>query len=134
MPRLPLIESWSIEIDDTFTARVVGNDLQLVSPGPPPRSAWLAVWSPPEDMDVDAVVAMIRGDMHPDPEQSFEELDDAGRPRLASWYPETVEGRTHWGLYGYTLGAEAFVQSAFLVPDPSLLPWALEAWRSLADG
>jgi hypothetical protein len=94
---------------------------------------WLAVWSPPGDLDIDAVIEMIRGDMHPDPVLSYEEQDAAGRPRLASWYPETVEGRTHWGLYGYTLGDGAFVQSAFLVPDPALLGWALDTWRSLAD-
>ncbi len=134
MPRLQLSAAWSIDVDDSFSAREVDNDLQLVSAGPPPRSIWLAVWAPPPGMSTEDVVTMIRGDQHPDPAQAFEEADEHGRPRLASWYAETVEGRTHWGLYGYTLGAGEFVQSAFLVPDESLLPWALETWRSLQAG
>lgn len=134
MPRLQLTAAWSIEVDDSFSARQVGDDLQLVSVGPPPRSIWLAIWSPPAEMSIDEVVAMIRGDQHPDPTQSFEETDEAEQPRLASWYSETVDERTHWGLYGHTLGAGEFVQSAFLVPDETLLPWALDAWRSLRAG
>jgi hypothetical protein len=133
MPRVPLSESWSIDIDESFAARIVDNDLQFVSPGPPPRSIWLAIWSPPEQMVEHEVVAMIRGDLHPSPEQSFDEVDERGRARLATWYPETVDDRTHWGLYGYTLGDDAFVQSAFLVPDATLLDWALDVWRSLRE-
>lgn len=133
MARVQLTDTWSIELDDSFAARLVDNDLQFVSAGPPPRSVWLAIWSPPEELDADEVVAMIRADLHPEPVASFDEVGDDDRPRLASWYPETVEGRTHWGLYGYSLGDGAFVQSAFLVPDDTHLPWALEAWRSLRD-
>jgi hypothetical protein len=132
VPRVQLTDTWSIDLDESFAARLVDNDLQFVSAGPPPRSVWLAIWSPPEELSTAEVVEMIRADLHPAPVASFDELGDQW-PRLASWYSETVDGRTHWGLYGYSLGAGAFVQSAFLVPDETHLPWALEAWRSVSD-
>src|SRR4051812_1421654 len=47
MPRRDVPADWSIELDDSFQGRVVDGSLQFVSAGPPMRTVWLAVWSPP---------------------------------------------------------------------------------------
>jgi hypothetical protein len=39
MPRRGLTKEWSIELDESFRGRVVDEDLQFVSVGPPVRIA-----------------------------------------------------------------------------------------------
>jgi hypothetical protein len=130
--RRRLTQEWSIELDPSFVGRVVDGDLQLVSPGPPVRTIWIAVWSPPLSQPVDETLAEIAADAHPNPTQSFTEagVEDDER-RYGSWYPETVDGRTQWGFYGYTVRPGSYVQAAFITDEGTDLPWALQTWRSL---
>jgi len=102
--RRGLTKEWSIELDPSFQGRVVDGDLQLVSLGPPIRTIWIAVWSPPVSQPVDRTLAGIAQDINPRPVQRFAEAgaDDSER-RLAGWYPEAVDGRTQWGLHAYTV-------------------------------
>ncbi|GAA4918213.1 hypothetical protein LX16_4547 [Stackebrandtia albiflava] len=132
MPRRALTSEWSIDIDDSFRGRVVAEDLQLVSPGPPVRTIWVAVWRPSAERSVAELTEFICQNVHPDPVRRFEEPgSDPEERRYGSWYPETVEERTQWGLYGYTIRRGRYVQSAYLTDEPSDLDWALGAWRSL---
>jgi len=133
--RRRLTADWSIELDTTFQGRVVDGDLQLVSVGPPVRTIWLGVWSPPLTDPVEQTLAVIAGDAHPRPTQRFVEAgSDPNEQRFASWYPEDVDGRRQWGLYGYTVRPGTYVQAAFLIDGEEDLPWALSAWRSLRYG
>jgi hypothetical protein len=127
--RRGLTTDWSIDIDPEFTSQVVDGDLQLVAAG---RTIWIAVWSPPVGQPITDTLSDIKEDVHPDPEQRFEEPGtDADELRYASWYPETVGDESQFGLYGYTIRPGSYVQAAFLIDDPLDLPWALDAWRSL---
>ena len=127
-----LTAEWSIDVDESFKSRVVDQDLQLLSLGPPVRTIWVAVWSPPTTQTVDQIVETIRVEMRPDPTARFDEPGwDDGERRLGSWYPESVDGRMQWGLYGYTIRVGSYVQSAFLVDDVTDLDWAVGTWRSL---
>lgn len=128
-----LTDEWSIELDASFRSRVVDEDLQLVSVGPPVRTVWVAVWSPPPALPVEQVLATVRQEVHPGPAERFEEQGaDPGEGRYASWYREGADGGGHqWGLYAYTVRRGSYVQAAFLVDDPSDQAWALAAWRSL---
>jgi len=130
--RRGLTKEWSIELDPSFQGRVVDGDLQLVSLGPPIRTIWIAVWSPPVSQPVDRTLAGIAQDINPRPVQRFAEAgaDDSER-RLAGWYPEAVDGRTQWGLYAYTVRPGSYVQAAFITDVEADLAWALTAWRSL---
>lgn len=130
--RRGLTKEWSIELDRSFQGRVLDGDLQLLSVGPPMRTIWIAVWSPPVSQPVAKTLADIEADAHPSPRRHFSEVGADGiERRLGSWYPESVEGRIQWGLYGYTVRPGSYVQAAFLTDDESDLDWALEAWRSL---
>ena len=130
--RRGLTRTWSIDLDESFQARVVDGSLQLVSPGPPRCTIWVNVWNPPEDETPDQVLAPILEDAHPHPDQQFQETGaDAAEIRFASWYPEDVEGTTQWGLYAYTIRPGSYVQAAFLCDTADELDWALAAWRSL---
>jgi len=132
VPRRDLTSEWSIDLDESFRGRVVDENLQLVSPGPPARTIWIAVWSPPEDQPAEALLAEILRDVHPAPRERFREAGTGGDEiRYASWYPEVVEGREQWGLYGYTVRAGSYVQLSLLSDDPADLDWALSTWRSL---
>jgi hypothetical protein len=132
VPRRGLTGEWSIDLDESFRGRVVDEDLQLVSPGPPVRTIWIGVWSPPADQPPADVLEEILGDVHPSPRLSFrEEGTDGDELRYASWYAETDDGREQWGLYAYTVRPGSYVQAAFLSDEPADLEWALGAWRSL---
>jgi hypothetical protein len=132
MPRRGLTRNWSIDLDESFKGRVKDGDLQLVSPGPPVRTIWVAVWSPPPDQSPDATIENILRHAHPAPRQRFQEAGaDQDELRYASWYDETVGERHQWGLYAYTVRRGTYVQAAFLVDEPADLDWALAAWRSL---
>lgn len=122
---------WSLDLDDSFEGRVVDENLQFVSAGPPVRTVLVAVWTPPESDSPWEVLEWIRRDVHPDPVERFE----SGGPgdeevAYASWYPETVDGREQWGLYAYTVRRGSYVQLACLCDEPDL-DWALGVWRSL---
>lgn len=130
--RRRLTHEWSIDVDDSFRAHVVDEDLQLVSPGPPVRTVWIAVWSPPPTRSPDDILDDILHDVHPSPQLRFrEDGADTDELRYASWYPETDEGREQWGLYAYTVRPGVYVQTALLTDDPADLDWALTTWRSL---
>lgn len=132
MPRRNLTAEWSIDLEESFEGRVVDGDLQLVSGGMPPRTLWVAIWNPPPELPVEEVLQTLAGDLNPDPVERFEEPGSAPQERrLASWYPEEVEGRPQWGLYGYTVRPGCYVQLAVLVDSPEDRDWALTAWRSL---
>jgi hypothetical protein len=132
VPRLDLTSEWSIDLDESFRGRVVDEDLQLVSPGPPVRTIWIAVWSPPPDRKPADVLEEILLDVHPSPRLRFREAGaDADEVRYASWYAETDEGREQWGLYAYTVRPGSYVQAAVLTHEPADLDWALTTWRSL---
>ena len=127
-----LTREWSIELDPSFKSRVVDGDLQLVSPGPPARTIWIAVWSPPETQSIEKTIADIEADANPHPVQQFIEPGaDADEQRFGSWYSETVGDRVQWGLYAYTVRRGSYVQAAFIGDEENDLAWALEAWRSL---
>jgi len=132
VPRRGLTSEWSIDLDDSFRGRVVGENLQLVSSGPPIRTVWIAVWGPPPDQAPADVLDEIRRDVHPSPQLRFrEEGTDADELRYASWYAETDGARQQWGLYAYTVRPGSYVQAALLTDDPADVAWALTTWRSL---
>lgn len=132
MPRRDLTNEWSMDLHESFRGRVVDGDLQLVSPGPPVRTIWIAVWNPPADMSPTDVLDGISRNAPVSPEMRFEEQGvDANEFRYGSWYAETVEDRKQWGLYAYTVRPGSHVQAAFLTDEEADLDWALTTWRSL---
>jgi hypothetical protein len=132
VPRRGLTSEWSIDLDKSFRGRVVDEDLQLVSLGPPIRTIWIAVWSPPPRRSPADVLDEILHDVHPSPQLRFQEDGtDTDELRYASWYAGTAEGREQWGLYAYTVRPGSYVQAALLTDEPADLDWALTTWRSL---
>ncbi|MDQ1636330.1 MAG: hypothetical protein QOJ32_3139 [Frankiaceae bacterium] len=131
MTRRTLSEHWSIDLDDSFTGQVVDGDLQLVSPGPPPRTVLLALWYPPPERSPEELMAWVLAEVNPDPVERFQESDDPDELRYASWYPETVDGQTQYALYGYVVRRGSYVQAAFFADDAAQRDWALATWRSL---
>ena len=135
MTRRTLSEQWSIDLDDSFSGSVVDGDLQLVSPGPPPRTIWLAIWYPGAEHGPEKLMEWVKAEVNPKPVARFEEIGtDAGELRYASWYPEDVPeeaGRRQWALYGYVVRRGSYVQAAFFSDLESDQAWALETWRSL---
>jgi hypothetical protein len=130
--RRGLTSEWSIDVDESFRGRVVDEDLQLLSLGPPVRTIWIAVWSPPPTLPPAEILDGILQDVHPSPHQRFREGGaDPEELRYGSWYPETDDGREQWGLYGYTVRPGSYVQAALLTDAPDDLEWALTTWRSL---
>lgn len=132
MTRRNLSEQWSIDLDESFRGRVVDGDLQLVSPGPPVRTIWLAIWYPDLDQGPETLLGRVLAEVNPNPLEKFEEVGtDDGELRYASWYPETVDGRRQWSLYGYVVRRGSYVQSAFFCDRAEDKQWALDTWRSL---
>ncbi|HSP36627.1 MAG TPA: hypothetical protein VLR26_02615 [Frankiaceae bacterium] len=132
MTRRKLSDQWSVELDDTFTGRLVDGDLQLVSPGPPVRTIWLALWYPPIEHDPEKLLDWVLAEVNPNPVERFEEVGaDEGELRYASWYPEEVDGRAQWALYGYVVRRGFYVQAAFFCDRPEDKDWAVATWRSL---
>jgi hypothetical protein len=132
MTRRNLSEQWSLDLDDSFSGQLVDGDLQLVSPGPPVRTIWLAIWYPPPEHGPETLMTWVLAEVNPDPVERFEEVGtDEGELRYASWYPEEVDGARRWALYGYVVRQGSYVQAAFFVDDPSERDWALATWRSL---
>jgi len=130
--RRDLTSEWSIDLDGSFRGRVVDEDLQLVSLGPPGRTIWIAVWSPPPARSPADVLNDVLRDIYPSPHLRFqEEGTEPDELRYASWYPETDEGHGQWGLYAYTIRSGSYVQAALLTDEPADLAWALTTWRSL---
>jgi hypothetical protein len=104
-----------------------------VSQGPPARTAWVAIWNPPDDASPDDTMKWIIKDTRPSPTQRFQEHgSDADERRYASWYPETVQGRTQWSLAAYTVRRGTYVQITLISDDRDDLAWALTTWRSLS--
>lgn len=132
MPRTELTEEWSIDVDDSFVSRIVDDDLQMVSPGPPMRSIWAATYSPPRKQGAKDLIALAREQAPPEALETFEEHGaDAGELRFAAWNQETVEGRQQWALYACTARRGALVQTALLSDEEADLGWALLTWRSV---
>ncbi len=138
MTRRNLSEQWSIELDDSFRGQVVDGDLELVSPGPPRRTVLLALWYPPPERSPQELMAWVLAEVNPDPLERFQEGPrpedpdpDPDELRYGSWYPETIDGRTQYALYGYVVRRGSYVQAAFFVDDASERDWALTTWRSL---
>jgi hypothetical protein len=135
--RRNLSDQWSIDLDDSFRGTVVDGDLQLVSPGPPPRTILLALWYPPAERSPEELMAWVLAEVNPDPLERFQETDNPDELRYGSWYPETIDGVTQWAFYGYVVRRGSYVQAAFFVDDATERDWALATWRSLrysADG
>ncbi|KAF1808008.1 hypothetical protein P152DRAFT_257992 [Eremomyces bilateralis CBS 781.70] len=129
--RRPLTPEWSIELDDSFVARVIDGELRMLSMGPPVRTIWFIVWCTPEEPHTDTL-NRIMDNAHPSPKERFIEVGaDEDEVRYGSWYPSTVSGHHQWGLYGYTMRHGSYVQAAFLTDEESDRDWALAAWRSL---
>jgi hypothetical protein len=132
MPRRGLTSEWSIELDSSFRSRTVDGSLQMVSPGPPIRTVWIDVWSPPAHRSPEEVLEEILQDVNPSPELRFREAGaGAEELRYASWYAEMDGEREQWGLYAYTVRAGSYVQAVLLTDSPAELDWALSTWRSL---
>lgn len=137
MPRRDVTADWSVELDDSFQGRVVDGSLQFVSVGPPVRTVWLAVWSPPSSEPAEANIAWAKktaaaSGVEDSGMQEFEEPGaDADELRYARWYHETVDGRPRWALHAYTARRGDLVQAAFLSDSPDDRDWALSSWRSL---
>jgi len=132
MPCKELTAEWSIDVDDSFASRVVDDDLQLVSPGPPMRSIWVATYSPPKKQGAKDLIALVKDDAPEDAVETFEEPgSDERELRFATWTHESVEGRDQWALYAHTARRGALVQLAMISDDESDLEWALQTWRSL---
>jgi hypothetical protein len=130
--RRALSEQWSIDLDDSFSGQVVDGDLRLVSPGPPTRTIWLAIWYPPPEHGPETLLTWVLAEVNPTPLERFEEVGlDAGELRYASWYPEEVDGRQQWALYGYVMRRGSYVQAALFSEVQADRDWALATWRSL---
>ena len=125
-----------MSLEPAFQARLVEGDLQFVAPGPPARTVWISVWDMPAEFGPEntpeAVLAEFRAGASPAALQTFDEPGaDMSERRCATWYPEYLEGRLQWSLYGYTVRTEGWVQTAFFGESADELDWALETWRSL---
>jgi hypothetical protein len=137
MTRRNLSEQWSIDLDASFRGTVVDGDLQLVSPGPPPRTIWLAIWYPGAEHGPETLMDWVKAEVNPRPVARFEEAGtDDGELRYASWYPEDMTDaggrrRRQWALYGYVVRRGSYVQAAFFSDLEADQAWALETWRSL---
>jgi hypothetical protein len=130
--RRNLSEQWSIDLDESFAGQVVDGDLQLVSPGPPVRTVWLALWYPPPEHGPEKLLEWVLAEVNPNPTKRFDEGGaDNDELRYASWYPEEIEGRAQWALYGYVVRRGSYVQAAFFSEREEDLDWALGTWRSL---
>lgn len=136
MPRRGITQHWSVELDEDFADRVVEGDLQFVSPGPPPRTVWIALFSP-DGEDPAQVVAEIERNAPEETEQVFREggpdrdAQDQGERRLAVWLAEDIDGHRQHALYAYVARPDQLLQAAFISDDAADLHWALAAWRSL---
>jgi hypothetical protein len=75
---------WSIDVDESFRGRVVDEDLQLVSVGPPVRTIWIAIWSPPPDLAPAEVLNEILLDVRPRPQLRFREHRPIEQPAALS--------------------------------------------------
>lgn len=128
--RKRLTDEWSIDLDGEYLSRLIDHNLQLVAPG---RTIWIAVWNPPEDQAPEAILEGIKGQLpNPNPVGRVEEWSEDGlQVRYASWYPEPVNARTQYSLYGYTIRRGSCVQSALISDSPKDTEWALSTWRSL---
>jgi hypothetical protein len=137
MTRRKLSEQWSLDLDESFTGRLVDGDLQLFSPGPPARTIWLAIWYPGPEHGPETLMQWVLAEVNPEPVERFEEIGhgedglDENELRYASWYPDEVDGRRQWALYGYVVRRGSYVQSAFFSETPEDKDWALRTWRSL---
>ena len=132
MTRRNLSEQWSIELEDGFAGQVVDGDLHLVHPGPPPRTVLLAIWYPNQEHGPETLMQWVLAEVNPDPVERFEEIGtDEGELRYASWYPEDVDGRRQWALYGYIVRRGTYVQAALFADRESDKQWAVDTWRSL---
>ncbi len=130
--RRQMTTDWSIDLDSSYSGRIVDGNLEFVSAGPPRRSVWVSVWNPPETVSPDDILAGIREGMNPEPVERFEEHGaEQDELRLASWYSEPAERGEQWGLYGYTVRRGSYVQIALLADSPHDRDWALATWRSL---
>lgn len=130
--RRQLSEQWSIDLEDGFSGQVVDGDLQLVHPGPPPRTIWVAIWYPGPEHGPETLMQWVLAEVNPDPVERFEDIGtDEGELRYASWYPEDVDGRRQWALYGYVVRRGSYVQAAFFSNRESDKQWAVDTWRSL---
>jgi hypothetical protein len=130
--RRSLSEQWSVDLDDSFSGRVVDGDLQLVSPGPPPRTIWLAIWYPPPEHTPATLLEWVLSEVNPNPAERFEEAGtDEDELRYASWYSEEVDGHRQWALYCYVVRRGSYVQAAFFSDLAEDQAWALATWRSL---
>ncbi len=135
MPRHRIGDDWSIELADEFCGRMVDGCLQFVRVGPPVRTVWACVWesagqhSPAETFEI-YVLPYVPAD----PVERFEAAAaDDTEVRYASWYPETQDGRTIWGLNAYTIRRESYVQISFYAEqdDAGARAWALCSWHTL---
>lgn len=132
MPRKELTTEWSIEVDDSFASRIVGDDMQMVSQGPPVRTIWAATYSPPKKQGAKELIALVKEEAPKDALETFEETgEESNELRFASWVHETADGREQWALYAHTARRGALAQVALISEAESDLDWALETWRSL---
>jgi hypothetical protein len=132
MPRRPLSPFWSLEIDESFVSQVVEGDLQMVSPGPPVRTVWAALFAPPLQMSPAEILGEA-GEYPPTAEVETFQHETDEELRLAHWYQEEADGRgvRPWALYGYAARRGELVTLSFLSDSEADKRWALKAWDSL---
>jgi hypothetical protein len=135
--RRELTSGWSVEVDESFASRVVDGDLQMVSAGPPVRTIWVAMWTPPEEERPEDVLANVTADGEPPGAERLDHRsEDGATVGMAFWYREDQDGRETWTLSTYTARRGSYLQLTCSCDDPSDHDWAVGVWRSLfaADG
>ena len=86
----------------------------------------------PASSGPETLLGWVLAEVNPTPLERFEEIGtDSDELRYASWYPEQVDGRQQWALYGYVVRRGSYVQAAFFCDVAADREWALATWRSL---
>lgn len=128
-----LTPHWSIDVDESFEARVVDGDLKMVSAGPPMRTVLVSVLVPPASLAPYEVLS--KAGAAPD---GVEVLDTIGRgdddeARLGHWCAEETMngGGTQYSLYCSTARRGQLVRITFVSDVADDKVWAVGCWDSL---
>lgn len=131
--RRVLTPHWSIEVDESFTARVVDGDLKMVSEGPPMRTVVVSVLVPPASIPPFEVLA--KAGAAPDDVTVLDTVGHGGddEARIGHWCREDSGDGTgvQYSLYASTARRGQLVQIVFVSDDADDKEWALGCWESL---
>lgn len=126
MPRRPIANGWSIDLDDGFERRADGGDVMFWLP---PRTVYASVFAT-ADVEAEAAIAKMLEGRPGEPVRTFDRLE----PGLAGHAYLLAEGerpRQYWGLNTWTAARGSVACVTFYFEDLDDLDWALRAWQSV---